>query len=181
MRITDDNVRGAIKYACEQTGRTEAYYMITWEWSSRLRTTMGLAIMKGSRGDLSLHMKLSDYIFSNSSEQEQLKTVVHEACHLIDRYELVYKNVLTTGKHGHNWKRLMRMCGLKPERCHRNPVKKNSKQKRYPVNCGCMVHEVSGVRMARMAKGYVYSCKHCKTRLQPDPLELVQFHLRKYK
>lgn len=100
-----------IHYVFETLGVSELSDCTTLTWSSRLTST-------GGTGGYSLYInkgriKLSSVLWKHATQADRIKLVIHEACHVVQRYLYPYSK-----PHGHEWKRLMRRCGLTPERCH---------------------------------------------------------------
>jgi predicted SprT family Zn-dependent metalloprotease len=168
MRLTNEEVRKLIKYTANKCGYT-ALIETEHRWSHKLRTTMGMAHSRYINGKFTQWIELSVEVFENASRSEQIETVVHEMCHIVDRYQ---RNVLFIrfpdkgGSHNPHWKDLMRQCGLQPRRCHNVKVRKN---KRYECACSCRTHAVSGQKISKMARGAVYNCTHCS-----QPVKLTQ-------
>jgi predicted SprT family Zn-dependent metalloprotease len=167
MLLSASEVSKIITETCEACGVPQFRPYIGWAYTDKLRTTMGKAAMqRGPNGGYTFKLTLSNYVCSNSSIAEQIETVRHEACHLIDFYQCyVLKTVSNTGKHGYNWQRLMMLCGASGAVKHNNPVKRNKPQVRYAVYCSCKTHAVSGRLVANMRKGQKYACKSCRTEL----------------
>lgn len=153
---------------------------ITFSYSNRLRTTMGLAKTRFIDGAYRFHMDLSVYVHANSTRDEQIRNIKHEACHLIDSYQrrVMLLPVPGTG-HGSNWKRLMAKCGARSTRCHSNPVKRNKTQKRYEAVCNCTTWEISGLRVSKMLKkGMRYTCPKCRSEVKLTDKSFMEFHRR---
>lgn len=182
MRISDEIVRKSIQFACHKTGCLELAN-VPFEWSRRLRTTMGYAYVTYKRSGFdvtySFSIKLSSQIFETASEREQVETVIHETCHLIDRYNHYVINRRTDkppGSHGPKWKSLMRQCGLKPKRCHNLPVKRNSPVRRYETLCKCRAHHITGQRLSKIIKRErSYVCNHCSAHIIPTEEALSSY------
>ena len=81
------------------------------------------------------------------------RTVPHEIAHLI-----AWKICKDKG-HGEGWKKVMRLLGLEPIRCHTFQVP----GKNYL--CACSSHSFSTRRHNSAQRGAVYFCKKCKKNL----------------
>ena len=69
--------------------------------------------------------------------------------------------------HGNQWQSVMRVFGLKAERCHTLDVGVSAKSNSpYVCKCDCMEHQVGVKRYNKILKGAKYRCTKCKTVLQ---------------
>jgi len=111
----------------------------------------------GRLGCLCWHPKLVVRNEENYIEQ----TVPHEVAHYIVRQ--VWGDVQS---HGTEWKQVMKMYGLTPERTHSYDVS-GIKQDRSPFvyNCGCREIKVGHKRHNKIQRGRNYICILCKSRL----------------
>jgi predicted SprT family Zn-dependent metalloprotease len=125
-------------------------------WSDRMTRTGGLAY---GQKDL---IKLSRPIFEKMSEDEQINTVFHEVCHIIQRKLYPFSK-----SHGWEWKSLMYRCGQKANRCH-NIVLKKKVSKLVNAACGCANGVMIGpTQVRRLKSGAVkYHCKKCKQNIR---------------
>lgn len=116
-----------------------------------------------ARGETILAVvRFSVPLWERATPDERRECVVHEVCHIVDRHEASLADRPLGKPHGVLWQRLMRRCGLNPERCHRiDRAGIRRTQKRYPATCGCREIGLSGRRVARMRKGIVYRCTKC--------------------
>lgn len=161
-RLTDKQVNEWIQYAFDTvssaTGAILARNEITWEWSNRLTRAKGMAYRRS--------MKFSAKLFPLFPEDEQIDTVVHEACHII--CNLMYKKRMG---HGPEWKKLMVICGLEPERCYsfssdaqRDAALSLRSAPKYFFKCGCKIHTMKRKteNVKRVMRGEsVWTCRAC--------------------
>ena len=129
---------------------------ITWEWSSRLTNTAGMAYYKRNL------IRLSSPIFSDLNDQlpnpikDCYETLAHEVCHLVsNRIAPVDRH------HGKTWKYLMGKLGLTSERCHR--FKSVKKRKRVKVQCARCKQDMNlgMTQHKRYLQGVKYTHKKC--------------------
>jgi predicted SprT family Zn-dependent metalloprotease len=154
--MTQSEVRGWIRYACDSCGVPELAERIKLVWSRRLTRSKGIA----SRDKGVYTIKLSPELFRRDNEQGNIDTVVHEACHIIEYYKH------GTGGHGARWERYMRRCGLKPVRCHN--VDNTGLVRRYLYECpnGCYPEFKLSTRMHnQVRRGQYRLCNRCKSRI----------------
>lgn len=114
MTMTLQEAKKWVEYAYDTIGCSELIEDTTVIFSNRLSRSMGTAVWNGARhhGEI----KLSRKIFDLADEQDQIATVIHEACHIADFH---YGNFdRSTNHHGPTWQRLMIKCGVTPDRFH---------------------------------------------------------------
>ena len=109
--MLNSEVRELIQFACDANGRPDIADMIRVRWSNRMVRSMGIASKRSSESHYTI--KLSTPLFLRATEEQQRQTVIHEACHVID--SVVNKVRMS---HGYSWQKCMRLCQVKPERCH---------------------------------------------------------------
>lgn len=111
-------IREWIRFACECNGCPELADNIRVVWSNQLKRTMGNCGRDRQSGFGRFWLiKLSVPIFECASDEERYKVIVHEACHAIDDYINGEFDPIANG-HGPKWQRIMRNCGIEPERYH---------------------------------------------------------------
>ena len=111
-------IREWIRFACECNGCPEIADNIRIVWSNRLKRSMGNCGRDRQSGlGRSWRIKLSVPIFERAGSEERYKVIVHEACHAIDDYINGRMDPIANG-HGPKWQRIMRNCGIEPERYH---------------------------------------------------------------
>lgn len=111
----------------------------------------------------SARIRFSGALWPRATQEERRETAVHEACHIVAAHEAALKGTKVSSSHGHEWKALMRKCGLKPTRCHnvdRTGLKKSRKE--IKASCGCGDHPVTPYVAGRIAAGCRYTCRKCK-------------------
>jgi SprT protein len=89
-------------------------------------------------------------------------TIPHEVCHIFQRY--LYPR---SSSHGIEWKTLMRMMGLRPERCHKMDTS-NARRDRglsFTYICNCQKHHLTKVKHNKFQSGLKYICKKCRKTL----------------
>lgn len=100
-----------------------------------------------------------------ASPTERYETIVHEVCHIVDKYFSYTKAGWgRDSSHGYRWQSLMIKCGLEPTRCHtvqRPPELKRKPQTKFTVYCGCKEHRVTNTILKRMSGGTKYRCQKC--------------------
>jgi len=84
-------------------------------------------------------IKLSRKLFDRASEKDQIETVIHEACHIVDRH-LNNPRCKKTEGHGPTWKALMEKCGIEPKRYHHVCNKGLRKKTRVHLECTVCNH-----------------------------------------
>lgn len=85
-------------------------------------------------------------------------TIPHEVAHVVVRQ--MYGGRVKS--HGDEWKHVMALFGLKPDRCHSyqtTPARVVKRKHRYL--CLCRTHMVTAILHNRMMKGYRYTCGTC--------------------
>ena len=149
-----------IRWTCNTLLVPELFAKITVEWNNRFTRKMGDANWKLNR------VRFSVPLWPRASEDERRTTVIHEVCHLVANYK--YKLFEKRGRrnpHGQEWKHLMKLCGIRPERCHnvdRTGLKRHNTRTKYKVYCECREWLVGPVRMKRMNSGArFYQGPHC--------------------
>jgi predicted SprT family Zn-dependent metalloprotease len=141
-------------------------------WNSRFTARMGDA-----RWDARLgrgRIRLSRALWPRASRDEQVETIVHEACHVIAGFLHGPKQ-----GHGPRWQELMRRCGYEnPRRCHavdEEAIRARRLAQRHRAFCGCPEGVlVTSVAVRRMQQGGKYGCRRCGqvislTRRSEDP------------
>jgi len=120
-------------------------------------------------------IRLSTKFFAMASDAEKDETIIHEACHIADRYKL-YKLLEETGisffqkdSHGPTWRSLMRQVGypnVSPYHCMDTTQFKNFYQFKCPCGfTGKLTMQMGG----RIIKGTaIKGCRICHTRITPD-------------
>ena len=87
---------------------------ITVEWNPRFTRRMGDATY--NQFSYKARIRLSLPLWPRASEQDRRDTVIHEAAHIIVRYQNPDRFFLAD--HGPEWRQAMRNCGVKPLRTH---------------------------------------------------------------
>lgn len=102
-----------------------------------------------------------NWILVKENEQRYIDiTIPHEVCHIFQTH--LYPR---SSSHGIEWKTLMRMMGLRPERCHNMDVsnaRRDKNKKEYTYICNCQKHVMSQIKHNRIQKGAKYVCKRCR-------------------
>lgn len=113
---------------------------VTVWWSTRLRSTAGLA----SYSDRSLILNAALPLIS---EQEVDRTLRHELAHLVAQTRAAHRRI---APHGPEWKKACRDLGLANEsRCHHLPLLRRSIPRKFLYlcpNCGAKVPRVKPLR-----------------------------------
>ena len=134
----------------------------TVEFNNRFTSRGGDALYRLRKGKI----RLSGVLWADATQQQRRQTVIHEACHIVQRY--LYTDRSTCPAHGIVWQRLMRRCGVEPKRCHdMDTTPHKRKQTRVAASCICGTVKNVGPQQARkMMSGKAhYTCKKCRTRV----------------
>ena len=127
----------------------DPHLAIPIKYSNRMTRTMGCAYWKGD----DYWITLSNILMPYQTYDEQVKTIVHEACH-IAAFQQGHRG------HGKIWKDCMRWMGYTPDRCH-------SVSYGYVARCGCKNPLILKKKYAKMLK---YGIKYCRMCEQPISL-----------
>ena len=108
-------------------------------------------------------LNLNLILATNNLPEFLARTVPHEIAHLYQT-----KIYPLSEPHGKEWKRIMRLGGYAPVRCHSYDTTGLAAYKHsYTCNCPNRVHMLSTVRHNKVASGYAsYICKFCHTRIK---------------
>jgi predicted SprT family Zn-dependent metalloprotease len=152
MRL--DEAWKIIRDVCEKCGCPEIEDEIRLEWSNRLTSSMGVSIKKAPVKGFTI--RLSVKLFSRASHEEQINTVAHEACHVIDGIVNGWR-----APHGETWEGFMRQAGYSSERCH--TVSNAGLVKRFVYECVtcCKEFELSTRMHNSIVRGSVRYCRKC--------------------
>lgn len=113
-------------------------------------------------------------ILLNENQQHIVEqTVPHEMAHVVVNQIWKVEQRMDVGGHGREWKHVMRVFGLVPERCHNldtSSVSKLKNRPEYHFTCRCpgRVFKLSGIKYNRWANGVGYQCPRCKTPIRFD-------------
>lgn len=114
-------------------------------------------------------------VLLNENEKEIVEqTVPHEMAHVVVSQVWKHERGQQSIKgHGLEWKSVMRLFGLSPNRCHNMDVTTIRVIKgvlEYHFNCGCvgMVYKLSKTKYNRYVDGVVYRCRKCGVQLKFD-------------
>lgn len=159
--LTPDNIlRDWINEACIAVGRIDLAHLIKFEWNSRFTRRMGDA------SPALMRIRLSIPLWDRVDDVKHKNTVIHEVCHLLNPII----NGPRVSSHGAGWKRLMRICGQNPTRCH--SADRTGLARTMPrvatARCRCMTHNLTKILLNKMLRGRQYRCNKCHT-----PLVLV--------
>lgn len=162
----------------EQLGYPELFNKTSIEFNNRYVNIAGTAKFKSFSGVGEI--KLSSKFFAISSEEEKVETIIHEVCHIADRYishvdrdwflKYSISNKKTKG-HGNGWIELMSKVGYKnARRCH--SVNTDLLKSYYKYNCSCgktfVVTAQMGGRIKNMNAFRI--CSTCKAMIKPNGL-----------
>jgi SprT protein len=129
------------------------------EWNGRFTRRMGDAGLKNGIGVV----RLSKPLWPRATEMDRQQTVVHEVCHVVQRY----RHGRLDTPHGKIWQHYMKTCGFQPRRCHSvnlEGLRRNIPK--YAARCSCQTHQIGLIRARRMMAGISsYRCKKCNTQL----------------
>lgn len=151
-----NEVRTWITFACERNQIFNFAHKVNLKRSNRMTRSMGFAKTDG-KGTYSI--TLSNKLFERATKQQQIETVVHETCHIIDA-KLTHKRM----SHGDVWKKCMRLCGFEPRTYH--DVDTTGLNKRWHYTCDCRDFEISTRMHNQIEKGRRRVCNRCKSYLR---------------
>ncbi len=163
-KIARDQIRWTLGRLADALDRPEiAELRVYLEFNNRFTRRMGSAKWTGPKSG---RVRLSAPLWPRASETERRETVIHEACHVVQFH------IYPRGKgHGAEWKHLMRLCGVKPERCHhvdRTGIAK--KQRRVEAACDCGTIKDISIRKAKQIEFFAemgsdagYICGQCRS------------------
>lgn len=111
-----------------------------------------------------------DPILLVANRNEFLKQIVpHEVAHILAEH--IHGHDIAP--HGQEWKDMMILLGLSPDRCHKLDTS-ISKRKftTYKFACGCKeIHEYGSVMAKKILQSGQYACVECLIKLRPvDPI-----------
>lgn len=132
---------------------------IRLEFSNRMTRAMGYAKYRSppySRTSPTYQITLSAPLFMRADTQERENTIIHEYCHLLDKF--LYGSM---DQHGPNWQNLMKKLGFEPTRCHN--VNIEGLRTEYFRNCPCGARLRFGPTIYRKMKaGQIRGCGRCR-------------------
>ena len=105
------------------------------------------------------HIQLHPVLLETHQDEMINETVPHEFAHLVTSqlYPNTKRTVFSKGRpHGTEWKHVMRLLGVKPERCHNmnvpTSISRGAKSTSVVVFCNVCAHEytIGPVRIARL-------------------------------
>lgn len=145
-----DQINNLIKETCIKAGLPSSFNRISWEFSNRLSTSLGMAYFN------TCSIKFCRRLWIRASAEDRRNVIIHEVVHI-----LAY-NIFRDDGHGKHWKALMIKCGGKPVACHGVDVQGIRRpQRRVQVTCGCRTHTVSANKAGRIRNGHPYKCGKC--------------------
>jgi len=120
------------------------------------------------------YIRINPILLNENVEQIINQVVPHEVAHIVV-FE-VYNH--EAQPHGYAWRRVMRLFGKEPDRCHCMDVSTISLMKnkgvKYLYKCGCGDgHSLTKLKHNRFQDGISYTCKKCRTKLVFDKVEKV--------
>lgn len=119
----------------------------------------------GSYSFSSTLVKINPFFLTEHPDYILNQTVPHEVAHHITRK--IYGRV---SAHGPEWKHVMRVLGLAPNRCHslklNNPPRKAKVRRRYSYECPSCNQEYRLTTVAHKREGVsrIYRCASCQNR-----------------
>jgi len=131
-------------------------------WCFNLQgTTAGLAYYKANK------IHLNHGLLIRNKQDFLSQTIPHEIAHLV-----AFRVFGESGiGHGKEWKFVMRVFGIEPNRCHKYDVSETKRKrtiKRYLFSCGCesKLHEITPQQFEKvMQKKCDISCRRCEKKL----------------
>ena len=119
------------------------------------------------------HIRLNPVLFKKNRDDFLKQTVPHEYIH----YVLANKYPKLKIHHGPMWEQYMNYIGLPANRCHNydtTEVKQKKNLEYYHINCACKTHTISSILYNRISQGKRYSCKNCKSILNPASTKVIR-------
>ena len=109
-------------------------------------------------------------LMRENPEEYWNQVIPHEVAHKVQRDVYGhYRHGKRVMPHGREWKAIMRLFGLNPDRCHKMDVS-NARVRRvarnYTYKCRCQTHNLTKVRHNRIQQGIKYRCGTCKNPLE---------------
>jgi predicted SprT family Zn-dependent metalloprotease len=149
--MTLSEIKKIVRETLDKHGEGQIFPLLIIQWNNRLTSTLG------RYSHYERKLDFSNKLYSRATYEEKLENVVHETCHVIQRFRYPLSS-----PHGREWKLLMVKSGFKPNRCHSVSNYGLSKRKQYKVYCGCTTHLVGKARFGRIQSGILYQCRKCK-------------------
>jgi predicted SprT family Zn-dependent metalloprotease len=164
MPMNKIDVTEYIAIACVLCGVEELIGRIRVAWNGRFIARMGDARWDHRKGTGLI--RLSMPLWPKASQDEQVETITHEACHVIADYKFGGRQM-----HGARWQEMMRLCGYeKPRRCHKvnlDEIRTRRLRRRISTACGCPGGNwVTPLMARRVQAGAAYMCRACGQRLR---------------
>jgi len=162
MKMTYGNeyeIKNKLAECCRTLGVLEELFEDTVvQFSNRMTSCMGKAYRNHHT------MTFSTPLFIRATEGEREQTVVHEIAHLMTFHIFGLNNGVKG--HGKEWKKIMRLLGKNPDRCH-NVDNSDIRRKvqRVEAKCNCQTFQITKTRATKMRNGSTYRCRSCKTTL----------------
>ncbi|MBP6242609.1 MAG: SprT-like domain-containing protein [Chromatiaceae bacterium] len=112
-------------------------------------------------------VRYNPVLLGRHGEDFLARTVPHEVAHIM----AFRRHGLGIQPHGPEWRAMMQLFGVAPERCHDFDVSglQTRTLNRYPYQCGCRSHLLTSIRHHRILRGQRYLCGTCG-----QPLELAR-------
>ena len=164
-------------------GAMEVLSYLDVEWNKNFRRKMGVATF---RYNSYKNTKSAEIVFSAAlwphapSDKDRDQTVIHEVCHIVDYWKMTKdSNYPRLGGHKEPWKKLMRQCGVDPERCYtwkRPDELKNKQRERYQIKCwSCQkVFTCTIIVVRRILSGErEYHCSLCGITLRATDIKTL--------
>lgn len=134
-------------------------------WNNRTTAALGKAVLGCCK------IELSSKLWKHLTADSRRELVVHEACHLFV-YEIHGQSITRRELKGHGkpWSDLMRQCGIiNPQAVSCRP--ETYMGTRYSVYCRCCERLVTPQLAGRIARGQVYWCGKCNSKIKVAPYE----------
>ncbi len=170
--MTSSAILEAFEIVCVICGVPELVGKVRFAWNSRFIARMGDARWSFSRGHGLI--RLSSALWQKATDEAQMETVAHEACHVIADYRFGSRQ-----KHGPRWRQMMRLCGYEnPRRCHTvdlATIQQRRCHNRHRARCGCMSSLTVGpIQAKRIRTGRTYRCRRCGQAVQLESQSQTQ-------
>jgi len=154
------DVRTLINRVFEILGESHLGGSLDLEWSQRMTSCAGRG---GYRRETKRGIiKISEKLWDVASPEERAQLVIHEACHVVQRYQYPWSQ-----PHGSEWRGMMWKCGRKARIHHKIDTSKVKNGRRVAAECPCgAIKDLGKIRAERIRQGKRrYYCGVCKKQI----------------
>jgi len=157
--ITRNDAIELVALTCATLDVPDLAKKISVSFNARFTARMGDATYNAKTG--TGRVRLSAPLWPKANRDEQIETVIHEACHVV----VIFKHGRVSA-HGAEWIAMMTKCGYpNPGRCHtvdKENIAARRRQNRFKIQCGCAEGgSVGPVWARRIRQGVKAKCTKC--------------------